>query len=181
MKAVLISGSIRQGSYNSAIVQFINEYLNINLKIESVVFKGIDKLPFFSPDRDEHTLQRDNSPKEVREFRAALKDTDMVIISTQEYAFEISGVLKNALDWIVSSGEFVDKNVAVISSSTSRMGGESAYKVLVKLLKVLSAKVFEKDVLNIGHINKKIDEKGNISKELQKDLEHFVEDFLAEI
>ena len=178
MKAVLISGSIRTGSYNRAIVAFLNAYLNTKDDVESMIFDGIDTLPFFSPDIDRHTLQTDNSPPEVVAFRAALKDADFVILSTPEYAFEISGVLKNALDWVVSSGEFVDKEVAVISASTSEMGAERAYDVLVKLLHVLSAKVFEKQRLNIGRVNRKIDENGVLDRALQGVLVGFIEAFL---
>lgn len=177
MKVVLISGSIRKDSYNTAIVKYLENYLNTKDDTQAVVLKGIDKLPYFSPDIDIHTLDSDNSPKEVQELRAILKSADRVILSTPEYAFEIPGVLKNALDWLVSSGEFVDKDVAVISSSTSEMGAESAYAVLIKLLKILSAKVYEDEVFNIGRVNKQIDEDGMLDNKLQDKLISFIESF----
>ena len=179
MKAVLISGSIRKSSYNSAIIKYINEYLNSLDHVEALIFNDIDKLPFFSPDKDKHSLTSDQSPQEVVKLREILRSADFVIISTPEYAFEISGVLKNTLDWLVSSGELVDKPAAVISASTSEMGGKSAAEVLTKLLNILSAKVFEEEILNIGRVNKKIDNNGTLDKELQKVLVDFVKKFLT--
>ena len=51
-------------------------------------------------------------------LREQFKLADGVIICTPEYARGVPGVLKNALDWIVSSGEFENKSVAVISASS---------------------------------------------------------------
>lgn len=60
------------------------------------------------------------------------------------------------------------------------MGGESAYVVLVKLLKILSAKVYEDDVLNIGRVNKQIDEDGMIEENLKINLINYIENFLKQ-
>lgn len=173
MKIVLISGSLRSGSYNSAIIAFIEQYLGAH-NHDVVHYKGLDSLPYFTPDLDLHTLKVDNSPLAVRELRATLKDADFIIIATPEYAFEIPGALKNGLDWLVSSGEFVDKQVLPISSSTSEMGGESAYAVLVKLLGILSAKVIESP-LQIGFSNKKISNNGEIEPQTQALLEKYID------
>jgi chromate reductase, NAD(P)H dehydrogenase (quinone) len=162
MKLLLISGSLRSGSYNTAIINFLAKQCTDGKKIESTIYKELHLIPPFNPDLDVHDLKQDSSPKKVKELRAAVKNSDAVIIATPEYAFEIPGALKNALDWLISSGEFIDKPTMVISSSTSAAGGESAYAVLIKLLKILSAKVVEDKPINIDRVNKKIDENGSI-------------------
>jgi NAD(P)H-dependent FMN reductase len=64
---------------------------------------------------------------------------DGVLICTPEYAFGIPGVLKNALDWTVSSGELNEKPVAAISASPLYTGGEKALASLRLTLSALGA------------------------------------------
>lgn len=168
MKLLLISGSLRKGSYNTHIVNFLHDTYQNSGRVQPMRYEALASIPPYTPDHDLHDLENDRSPAQVQALRAALKAADAVLIATPEYAFEIPGALKNALDWIISSGEFIDKPSSVISVSTSEMGGESAYAVLVKLLGILSAKVIEEQPLNIGRVNKKIDENGKI---LDKELE----------
>jgi len=178
MKLLLISGSLRKASYNSAIIDFIAHYYAKSNKIIPMVFSNLDQLPIYNPDLDSHDLKSDNSPQEVQKFRQIVKETDAVLIATPEYAYEIPGGLKNALDWLVSSGEFVEKPVSILSSSTSDMGGQSAYEVLAKLTAVLNAKNPHQQPLCIEHINKKIIE-GNIDNVLQSLIMKRVEELYA--
>lgn len=157
MKILAISGSLRLKSYNSAIIQALKD-MDDNVDI----YKNLGKLPFFNPDINSHTLEEDNSPALVQELRKSIASSDAIIISTPEYAFEIPGVLKNALDWLVSSAEIVHKPVAIISASTSGMGGDKANIVLMNLIKVLTGKIEENLTLTISMVNKKIDDKGKI-------------------
>lgn len=176
MKLLLISGSLRSGSYNTAIISFLAKLCTDGGKIEPTVYEELHLIPPYTPDLDLHDSKQDLSPQKVRELRAAVKNADALIISTPEYAFEIPGALKNALDWLISSGEFVGKPTTVISASTSSAGGESAHAVLVKLLGILSAKVVQDKPLCIDRVNKKIDKNGNITDEhLADELQSAVE------
>jgi len=157
MKILTLSGSLRTNSYNTAIVKALQK-LNTNIE----VYENLGKLPPFTPDLDIHTLEEDNSPKEVVEFRVKVREADLFIISTPEYAHQIPGVLKNALDWLVSSDAIVAKPTVVISASTSAMGGDKAHTQLVALLKVISQNVLEDASLIVAMVNKKIDEEGKI-------------------
>lgn len=157
MKILAISGSLRAKSYNSAIIRALK---TIDTNID--IYKDLDKLPFFNADIDNHTLEEDNSPILVQELRKNIARVDAIVISTPEYAFEIPGVLKNALDWLVSSGEIVNKPVAVISASTSGMGGDKANIVLMNLVKVLTGDISKQLTLTVSRVNKKIDDEGKI-------------------
>jgi len=66
-----------------------------------------------------------------------LASADAVLICCPEYAHGVPGSFKNALDWIVSSGELTDKRVAVVMASAS--GAEQARAALVPTLKVMGA------------------------------------------
>jgi len=80
-----------------------------NLKI--TVYAGLANLPHFTPDLD------NDAPGAVNDFRSQLTKSAGVIISSPEYAHGVPGVLKNALDWLVASGELYEKPVALFSAS----------------------------------------------------------------
>ena len=153
MKILALSGSLRANSYNTAIIKTLQ---HLDSRVE--VYEGLGNLPLFNSDLDNHTLEEDNSPPLVVDFRAKVREADVFIVSTPEYAHQIPGVLKNALDWLVSSDAIVAKPTVVISASTSAMGGDKAHSQLVALLKVISQNVLEEASLVVSKVNKKIDE-----------------------
>ena len=172
-QVLAISGSLREGSYNSAILESIKQVSHKDVEIE--IYKDQAHLPLFNADLNNHNLETDHSPIMIQNLRRKIREVDAVLFSTPEYAFEIPGVLKNTLDWLVSSGELVDKPVAIISASTSPSGGAKAHEVLVALAKVLSAHVIEQASLCVNQVNKKFDELGNITDTaLESELEKVI-------
>lgn len=132
MKTLLaVSGSNRSNSKNSQILHRIKlEYAGVT-QIE--IFDAIDTLPHFNPDIESvHNETLFN-------WRKALIQADAIIISTPEYAHGIPGSLKNALDWVVGSGELVDKKIGLIFSSTSEANFVQIQ--LLEVLKTMSARV----------------------------------------
>ena len=171
MKILALSGSLRVNSYSTSLVKHLQ---TLSKHVE--VYNALGKLPLFNPDLNIHTLDEDNSPKSVVEFRAKVREADIFIISTPEYAHQIPGVLKNALDWLVSSDAIVAKPTVVISSSTSAMGGDKAHAQLVSLLKVISQNVLEDSSLIVAKVNKKIDKDGTIIDDaLINELNHLLD------
>lgn len=110
MKILAISGSLRATSLNTVVLRAAGRLAPAGVVIE--LFEGIGHLPFFNSDLDGEQL-----PRSVAEFRAAIGAADGLLISSPEYARGVSGVLKNALDWLVSSLEFPGKPVALINTS----------------------------------------------------------------
>ncbi len=100
-----------------------------------------------------------NPPATVEAWRRQLSEASAVLICTPEYAFGVPGSLKNALDWTVSSGDFVDKPVALITAATS---GDKAHASLLLTFSALSAKLSEETNLLISFIRAKITAEGNI-------------------
>ncbi|MDF2454982.1 MAG: azr 1 [Cytophagaceae bacterium] len=121
-----------------------------------IFYEGLEDLPPFNPDKPQ-----DVAP--VLHFRKLLQDADAVIICTPEYAFGIPGVLKNAFDWVVSTGEFNEKPVAVISASPLASGGEKALESLLHTLTALGTIKDEHSALIIPAVKKKINETGEIT------------------
>jgi NAD(P)H-dependent FMN reductase len=155
MKILGISGSLRESSSNTTLLKIIRSLPKPDVEFE--LYDGLGRLPFFSPERDDADVS-----EEVREFRSRLKRSDGIILSTPEYAFGMPGVLKNALDWTVSSGEFDRKPVAVLSASPTALGGDKAHAALLLVLSALSAKVVEKASFPIPMIYKRISKSGEI-------------------
>ena len=126
-----ISGSLRQKSSNTALVGAAARLSRETVEVS--IYRELAELPPFNPD-----LDRDGAPAAVARFRAHLQACDALLISSPEYAHGVPGVLKNALDWIVGSGELVDKPIAVINASGR---ATHAWASLTETLTVMSAHV----------------------------------------
>jgi NAD(P)H-dependent FMN reductase len=110
VRVLAISGSLRKASSNSALASAAVRAAPDGTHVS--VYGGLANIPPFNPDRDTEA-----APIGVLRFRAALEACDAILICSPEYAHGVSGVLKNALDWIVSSGELSDKPIALINAS----------------------------------------------------------------
>src|SRR6476661_8984174 len=112
MRVVAISGSLRVGSANSAMLLAAASVAPKGLDI--VVYEGIGALPHFNPDLDGEGA---TAPGTVAAFRALLASAEGVVISSPEYAHGVPGSLKNALDWLVSDGLLVGKRVVLVNAT----------------------------------------------------------------
>ena len=84
-----------------------------------------------------------------------------MFICTPEYAHGVSGSLKNALDWIVSSGELRKKPVGLIIASPG--GGELAQASLTSTLEVMEARVLPEASMTVRNVRKLVDDEGNVT------------------
>ncbi|KIQ65532.1 hypothetical protein TR51_16900 [Kitasatospora griseola] len=148
MKFVAIVGSLRAGSYNRAVA--LNAAELCDPGIELTLFDDLRALPWF-----EHDVELAAPPAAVLAFRARLADADAVLITSPEYAAGMSGVLKNALEWIVGGGQLVDKPVAVITASPATTGGERARAWTTETLRMMGADVLPES-LSIPSVGTKI-------------------------
>lgn len=126
-----ISGSLRGASSNSALVRAAVRLAPDGVELS--IYRELADIPPFNPDHD-----ADAAPVAVSRFRMALQNSDAILISSPEYAHGVSGVLKNALDWVVSSGELIDKPIAVINTSPRATHAQAA---LCETLATMSGRV----------------------------------------
>ena len=147
MKILGISGSLRETSANNAIIKVIANILPPNIDFD--IYNGLRHIAPFD-DSEEPS-------KEVIDFRSLIREANGVIICTPEYAFGVPGILKNALDWTVISGDFVNKPVALITAAT---GGDKAHASLLLTLTALSSDVKDDTNLLISFVRSKLNEKG---------------------
>jgi len=146
MNILAICGSLRLESSNMTILKTVPQWLPAQVQYH--MYDHIGKLPHFDP-----TLNHEDTPTEVNRFRQLVADADGIIICSPEYAFGIPGSFKNALDWTVSSGEFTDKPVAVITASSS---GEKAHEALLTVVNVITGHVPASSALLIPYVRTKV-------------------------
>src|SRR5690349_17616603 len=156
MKILAIPGSLRENSSSNAILKAVIGMVPPGISIE--VYRGVGSLPHFNDSEE--------VPSTVTDFRDQVKRADAVLVCTPEYAFGVPGSLKNALDWTVGSGEFIDKPVGLITASSQ---GEKGHAALLLILTAISAKVMEDASLLISFVRAKLDKEGNVKDESVRD------------
>ena len=142
MRLLLISGSLRRDSHNSALIRAAAETLPPGWEPE--VYDGLAGLPHYSED-----LDTESPPKAVRELREAIAGADALLVATPEYNASIPGVLKNAIDWAsrpFPANALRDKPVAVVGASTGLFGAIWAQAELRKVLEHTGADVLETEL-----------------------------------
>ena len=110
MRILAISGSLRSGSSNTAVLRAARTLAPSGVDI--ILYESLGALPHFNPD-----LDGDNPPQSVLELRYEVGLADGLLISSPEYAHGVPGSLKNALDWLVASVEFPGKAVVLLNTS----------------------------------------------------------------
>jgi NAD(P)H-dependent FMN reductase len=124
VRTLLVCGSLQRDSANRRLLE---AFASIAAgRVEATWEPSVGALPGFNPDLG------DDVPREVLELRARVAAADAVVFSVPEYAASLPGMLKNALDWLVGSGELYEKPVAVMSTGT--MGGEHVLPAMVLTL-----------------------------------------------
>jgi chromate reductase, NAD(P)H dehydrogenase (quinone) len=140
MRLLLISGSLRDGSTNTATLRTLLEVAPAD--IDARLFDGIAALPYFSPDDD-----REGEPVHpaVAGLRAAIADADAVVLCTPEYAGALPGAFKNLLEWTVGDGGLYGKPVAWlnVAGPAAPTGGADAHASLARVLAYVGADVVD--------------------------------------
>lgn len=129
MQIIAVSGSLRRASTNTQLLYAVQSIAPSGLQI--AVFAGIGDLPHFNPDRE-----GENIPA-LRAWRGAVRGADALLFSTPEYAHGLPGSLKNALDWLVGSGELENKPFALCNASGR---GTFAQASLIEVLTTMAAR-----------------------------------------
>lgn len=143
IKLLAISGSLRRLSSNKALLHAATILVPPSIKI--IVYDGLGDLPLFNPDLEGIEI------RSVIDFRTRLKESDGVLIASPEYAHGVTGALKNALDWVVSSGEFQNKPVALLNTSSRAIHAQDSLR---EIIKTMDARVISEASLTIPLPNK---------------------------
>ena len=156
MKILAISGSLQEQSSNSALIRAAGQMTPDDMEL--IVYGSLGDIPHLNPeiDRDQAHTQ---TP--VAELRALLEAADGLLIATPEYAHSMPGVRKNALDWLVASGELSGMPIALMSASTTAGGGIRAQMALTQTL--LAQAGHAAVALTVPGVKTKLDPSGEIA------------------
>jgi len=124
MRILAVSGSLRSRSTNTVLLRAL--VLLAPPEVQIVLYDELEQIPPFNPD-----LEAATHLGSVDRFRSALRDSDIVVFSTPEYAHGVPGALKNALDWTVGSGELAGKPVVMINASSRGIHPQASLKEIL--------------------------------------------------
>lgn len=127
-----LCGSLRVASLNALLLGAIARVAPEGIRLEA--YAGVGHLPLFNADLDPEAIPA------VVSLRSALNAADGVLIASPEYAHGVSGVMKNALDWMVANETFVGKPVGVLNASPRASLAQAALR---ETLVTMSARVIE--------------------------------------
>lgn len=162
MNIVAISGSLRKGSSNTALVRAFQSLAPAGMNI---TLADIGTLPLFNQD-DESAF-----PPVAQAFKDAIAAADGIIIATPEYNRSIPGVLKNAIDWAsrpYGQNSFARKPVLVAGVSGGKIGTAVAQSHLRQIMLYLDADVIGQPELYLGPAHELFDAEGNITDDSTK-------------
>ena len=147
-----LCGSLRRASLNAMLLRAVKRIAPDDIKIE--IYPSLGELPLFNPDLES------SDPPAVAHLRQHIIQADGLIIASPEYAHGISGVMKNALDWMVGNESFVNKPVMLLNASPR---ATLAQQALRETLITMSARVIDDAYAAVPILGSKLDEDGIVN------------------
>ena len=160
-----ISGSLRDASYNSALIRAAQRVAPAELHIEQ--YTKLAEIPPFNQELEEQP------PATVVDLRERIAAADALLIATPEYNYGVPGVLKNALDWAsrptfpvsVWVSPLAHKPVAIAGAAPTGMGSVRAQLQLRQLFLCTDSAVVAKPEVIITNAQEKFSADGTIKDE----------------
>jgi chromate reductase, NAD(P)H dehydrogenase (quinone) len=157
MRILAVSGSLREGSYNTSLLRAAVEAAPEGIEVE--LWEGLADLPLYDEDLDDA-----DAPESVRRLRADWAAADAILFSTPEYNGSVPGGLKNAIDWASRprlEGVLRNKTVAVVGASTGQFGALWAQQDLKRILGVAGARVVGTEI-PVSRAHERVDANGRL-------------------
>ncbi|WP_288131626.1 NAD(P)H-dependent oxidoreductase [Microbulbifer sp.] len=174
LKVLGISGSLRKDSFNTAALHTAAEIAADLTEIRvNFTFADLSQIPLYDQDLRDKLI-----PDAVAALSQQILDADAILFATPEYNYSVSGVLKNAIDWLsrLDPQPFADKPVAVMSASMSAFGGARAQYDLRRILIYLDVHFVNKPEVMIAFAHKKFDDDGKLA---DTDTRKFIGDLIT--
>ena len=134
MRILAVCGSLQQKSGNRTLLERAAALTPPGTELQA--YDGLRDLPHFNPD-----LEQDGALPAVSALREAVARSDALLIAMPEYGHSLPGALKNAIDWLIGSGELERKLCAITSSVPSAERGLRGLRALEDTLGAVSARV----------------------------------------
>lgn len=179
MKIIGLNGSLRSQSLNRNLLQAAGDAFSDKVDFTAL---SLADIPLYNQD-----LDGDNPPASVATLKQAVTEADALLLATPEYNFGMSGVLKNALDWLsrpAFDAPLTGKPSTIITASMSPLGGVRAQEDCRRVLFGTHSPVMGGFEFLLGSAHKAFDDSGKLVDEdairrLQRHIEQF-EGWVAE-
>lgn len=174
-----LSGSLRAGSYNTALLRAAATLMPAGATLEIATPHGI---PLYDGDVE----QREGVPATVEALKDRLAASDGLLLVTPEYNNSLPGVLKNTIDWLSRppadiARVFGGKPVAVIGASPGNFGTILAQNAWLPVLRTLGMRPWFGGRLMVSRAGQVFNEAGELVDEKVKgQLQKFLAGFVAE-
>lgn len=159
MQIIAISGSLRHGSFNTALLRALRELAPQGMDI---TIERLNAIPLYDAD-----LQAQAMPEGVLQLAQLIRNADGLLIATPEYNFSVPGVLKNAIDWIsrVDEQPFNGKPIGIMGAAGSLLGTARAQYHLRQVFVYLNGHIMNRPEAFIGGARNKFDAGGKLADE----------------
>lgn len=150
LRVLGLSGSLRQGSYNTALLRTAIDLAPSGIEVEVADIRDI---PLYDED-----LRAKGIPDSVQRFRDRIANADGILVVTPEYNFSVPGVLKNAIDWASRppSQPFAGKPLGIMGASGGMSGTMRAQYHLRQIAVSLDMHVMNKPEVFVRSAGEKI-------------------------
>lgn len=167
-----LSGSLRKGSFNTALLRAAQELAPAGM---SISLYDLSPIPMYNED-----MRADGFPPAAHDFREAVRQADAVLIASPEYNRSVPAVLKNAIDWASRRPDqpFARKAVAIMGVSNGAIGAAFANHHLRQILVYMDALMVNGPEVMVGRARERFDEEGQL---VDEDTRKFVSDHLGRL
>jgi NAD(P)H-dependent FMN reductase len=173
-----ISGSLRAGSYNTALLRAAREVADHGVELEVATLHGI---PLYDGDVEAES----GIPDAVEALRQRIVASDGVLLVTPEYNHGVPGVFKNAIDWLSRppadiARVFGDRPFALAGASPGGFGTILSQAHWLPVLKTLGVRLWAGQKLMVSRAGSAFDADGRlVDDKVRGQLAGFVRGFAA--
>ena len=173
-----LSGSLRRGSYNTALIRAAAELAGEDVTVEPATLHGI---PLYDADAEE----AEGVPQAVEELKARIVAADGLLIATPEYNNGPPGVLKNAIDWLSRPPSdiarvFRDRPVAIVGATPGAWGTAHAQAAWLPIIRTLRMRPWFTGRMMLSRAGDSFAEDGRLTDEDRREsVAKFVAGFAA--
>jgi chromate reductase len=158
MRILGIAGSLREGSYNRALLRAARELAPPGVELVEHDLRG---LPLYDGD-----VEAAGDPEPVLALKEAIRGADALLIATPEYNRGVPGGLKNAIDWAsrpALASPLAGRPVGLMGASTGRGGTARAQQQLRDALEFPRALVLDEPRVLVPEAFMRFDEHGKLA------------------